>query len=62
MYILLLHTVRTGGMENPRREQHKLGDFRVHDIGKYALHRFTDSSALDHSKSNLCSVTERSQN
>lgn len=49
MYIVLLHTVKTGGMGNPRREQHKLGDFRVHDVGNYALHRFTDSLVLVHS-------------
>lgn len=49
MYFVLLHTVKTGGMENPRREQHELGNFRVPVIGKSALYRFTHHSALDHS-------------
>jgi hypothetical protein len=49
MYFVLLHTVRTGEMENSRRKQHKLGDFRVYGIGKSELHRFTDHSTLDHS-------------
>jgi len=43
-------------MENPRREQQKLGDFRVHGVGKSELHRFGPF------KPNVCSVTERSQN